>query len=99
MGEDCSLHDSTNCGLAMGPIKAAGHGKFVDGVHHVLVRFQGFIGFACQKKCLAPFLVCSEVQGLEIPAEELDKALVYEKNDACNVTLTYHSQVLIGYEF
>jgi hypothetical protein len=95
MSEDCSLHDITNCGLAIGPNKAAGLGRFVDGIHHVLVRFQGFIGFACQKECLAAFLVCSEAQGLEIPAEELDKALIYEKNGARNVILTHQSQVLI----
>jgi hypothetical protein len=59
------------------------------------VCFQGFVGFACQKECLAAFLVCSEAQGLEIPAEELDKSLVYDKNDARNVILTHHSQVLI----
>jgi hypothetical protein len=44
---------------------------------------------------LAPFLVCSEAQELEIPAKELDKALVYDKNDARNVIFTHHSQVLI----
>ncbi|KAG1813429.1 hypothetical protein DFJ58DRAFT_835023, partial [Suillus subalutaceus] len=48
---------------------------FVDGVHHVLVSFEGFIRFTCRKECLAPFLVSSETQRLEIPAEELDKAL------------------------
>jgi hypothetical protein len=96
MDEDCSLHEITKCGLAVGPNKAAGLGRFVDSIHHVFVCFQGFSRFACRKKCLAPFLVCSEAQGLEIPAEELDKAHVYDKNDARNVILTYHSQVLIG---
>jgi hypothetical protein len=79
MGKNCSLHDITNCGLAIGPIKAAGLRRFVDGFHHVLVCFEGFIRFACRKECLAAFLMCGEEQGVEIPAEELEKVLNYEK--------------------
>jgi hypothetical protein len=37
----------------------------------------------------------SEAQGLQVPAKELDKALVYEKHDARNVILTHHSEVHI----
>jgi hypothetical protein len=96
MGEDCSLHDITNWGLAIGPNKAAGLHSFVNGIQHVSECLKGFIGFTCRKECLAPFLVCSEAQGLEIPAKELDKALVCEKHDASNVILTHHSEVLIG---
>jgi hypothetical protein len=42
--------------------------------------FEGFVGFACREESLAPLLVCREQQGLEIPAEELDKAVSYESN-------------------
>jgi hypothetical protein len=64
----------------IGPIDAAGLHSFVDGVHHVLVCFQGFIVFTCRKKCLTSFLVCSETQGLEVPAEEHGQVLVYLMN-------------------
>jgi hypothetical protein len=94
MGEDCHLHDITNCGLAIGPDKAAGLGRFVDGFYHVLVCFKGFIGFACRKECLAAFLMCGEEQGLEIPAEELDKTLSYEKHYV-SIILTHYGQVVI----
>ena len=58
------------------------------------MHFEGFIGFACREESLTPFLVCREQQGLEIPAEELDKLLGYKKHYVC-VILTHHSQVLV----
>jgi hypothetical protein len=56
--------------------------------------FEGFVGFACREESLATFLVRREQQGLEIPAEELDKVLGYEKRYVC-VMLTHHGQVLV----
>jgi hypothetical protein len=95
MGEDYSLHDITNCGLAIGPNKAASLRSLVNGVHHVFVCSKGFIKFTCRKECLASFLMGSETQGFEIPAEELDVALAYEKHDACNIISTHHSEILV----
>jgi hypothetical protein len=56
--------------------------------------FKGFVGFACREQGLAPFLVCREQQGLEIPAEELDKVLGYAKHYVC-IILTHHGQVFV----
>jgi hypothetical protein len=80
--------------LAVGPIETAGLRDIIDGVHHVFVCFEGFVEFTCRKQCLAPSLVCGQQQGLEIPAEELDKALGYGKHYVC-IILTHHSQVLV----
>jgi hypothetical protein len=59
------------------------------------MRFEGFVGFACREENLTPFLVCREQQGLEIPAEELDNVLKFEKHYAC-IILTHHGQVFIS---
>jgi hypothetical protein len=73
-------------------IEAAGLCSFVDGIHHVFVCFEGFNRFPCRKECLAPFLMCSKQQGLEIPAKELTEVLDYGKHHVC-IILTHHDQV------
>jgi hypothetical protein len=59
MGEDCSLHDITNCGLAIGPNKAAGLCSSVIGI-----RTSGS-EFFDEQHCFLVLICVEECDGLK----------------------------------